>query len=262
MVLKWYLFIVLIVCSLCATNCDSLSQELNAVKAELADVKTVLRNILDGNSVEEVLPEAKARLKQMDRERQIYDSLMALTYEIPLSHSPVLGPENAPVTIIEFSDFACPYCFQASQELDRLVSDFPDKIRVIFKHFPLPIHKESPAAHKASLAAAQLGKFWEYRFLLPYKYNQLTPEILLKGAQMAGMKKRAFKKALMTVDTSIIDEDVTLGTILSVDGTPTFFINGKRYAHFSYENVVRDFQLLPSAEVTARDSSCNCDLDD
>lgn len=262
MVYKFVLVILLSTILLYAKNCDSLVSEIEDLKTQLEEVKIVLQSILDGKSVETVLPEAKARLEVMAREKAMYDSLMSLTYEIPIGQSQVLGPKEAPVTIIEFSDFACPYCFEASQELERLVTDFPDKVRIVFKHFPLPSHNDAPAAHKASLAAAQLGKFWEYRFILPYKYDHLSPKILLEGASMVGLRKRSFKKALAMVDTSQIQEDVALGSILSVDGTPTFFVNGKRYPHFSYENIVNEFNLIPKTDKAVKDSSCNCDTDD
>lgn len=240
---------------------NSLESEVAALKTELQEVKLILSYLMEGNSVEAVLPEAKMRLNEIAKQKAIHDSLMALHYDIPIGNSPVLGPDSAKVTIVEFADFECPHCFRTSQELERLVTDFPNQIRVIFKHYPLDTHPNALGAHRASLAAVKLGRFWEYRFLLPYKYDQLNPKVLLKGATLAGMKKRAFRKALETIDTTQITEDRTMGTILSVDGTPTFFINGKRYPHFSYEQIIKDFNLLPR-ESAVQDSSCNCELDD
>lgn len=261
--MKQRLLLLTILSSLFATEpVDSLEQELGSLKKELEDVRTVLSYLLKGEKFEAILPRAKTELEKLQQFKAREDSLLAQEYEIPLGNSPVLGTENAPVTIIEFSDFACPYCFKTSQELQKLVEQYPSKIRVVFKHFPLEMHPTARSAHKAALAAQKLGKFWEYRFLLPYKYDQLTPDILLEGAKRAGMKKRAFKEALRSIDTSLIDEDVTLGTMLSIDGTPTYFINGKRYPHFSYENVVRDFSLNSDKRSTHIDSSCNCVLDE
>ena len=81
--------------------------------------------------------------------------------QIPVGTSAVLGKADAPITVIEFSDFKCPYCSRGGSTVKDLQKKYPNDVRVVFKHFPLAFHKEAPGASKAALAAGEQGKFWE-----------------------------------------------------------------------------------------------------
>ena len=80
---------------------------------------------------------------------------------INVDHAPSDGLATATIRVIEFSDFECPFCAKAAPVVRQLVAAFPTQVRVVFKHFPLPMHKEAPLAHEAAMAAAEQGKFWE-----------------------------------------------------------------------------------------------------
>lgn len=149
---------------------------------------------------------------------------------IEVQDSPALGPEDAPVTIVEFSDFQCPYSARASQTLKSLVQLYPGRVRWVFKHFPLRrIHSDAPQAHEAALAAHAQGKFWEMHDLLFSNERRLKRDDLLSYARRLGLDLQAFVNDLDSgrLQARIL-RDTIQGRSLRVDTTPTYFVNGKR----------------------------------
>jgi protein-disulfide isomerase len=146
---------------------------------------------------------------------------------IDLERAPTKGPPTAPVSLVEFSDFECPYCAQAAPIVQQLAAAYPTQVRVAFKHYPLPMHKESPLAHEASLAAAEQGKFWEMHDLLFATQAKLTREDLLAKARQLNLDTLRFARDLDTHRFQpAVEADRQEGNRLGVDGTPFFFING------------------------------------
>jgi protein-disulfide isomerase len=147
--------------------------------------------------------------------------------QINLGHAPTKGPAAAPVSLVEFSDFECPYCAQAAPIVQQLAAAYPTQVRFAFKHYPLPMHKESPLAHEAALAAGEQGKFWEMHDALFADQDKLTREDLIATAEQLGLDVTRFTKDLDTHRfKSQVDADRQEGNRLGVDGTPFFFING------------------------------------
>lgn len=148
---------------------------------------------------------------------------------IDIRDSPAVGPENAPVTIVEFSDFQCPYSARAALRLKSLLQLYPGRVRWVFKHFPLRIHPDAPLAHEAALAAYEQGKFWEMHDLIFSSEHRLQREHLMSYARRLGLDLQAFANDL---DSGRLQAPVLRDTIqgrsLRVDTTPTYFINGKR----------------------------------
>jgi protein-disulfide isomerase len=146
-----------------------------------------------------------------------------------LKGSPVRGPANAAVTIVEFSDFQCSYCARASGTVARVLAQYPGKVRWVFKHYPLEFHADAPLAHRATLAAHQQGKFWELHDAIFANQRALKRDDLLKHAATLGLDVARF-----TADLDgdrfkpILARDMAEGTKVGVDGTPTFFIEGQR----------------------------------
>lgn len=140
------------------------------------------------------------------------------------------GPANAPVTLVEFSDFQCPFCKRAEQTLRALEQQYPGKLRVVYRYFPLlPIHPDSVTAAEAAQCAAEQGKFWPYHDILFTKQNALGSPDLEKYAQELELNMQRFDACLNTDATvSRVAGDVAEGNRLGVNGTPTFFINGIR----------------------------------
>ncbi len=148
---------------------------------------------------------------------------------IDIRDSPAVGPDNAPVTIVEFSDFQCPYSARAALRLKSLLQLYPDRVRWVFKHFPLRIHPDAPLAHEAALAAYEQGKFWEMHDLIFSNEHRLQREHLMSYARRLGLDLQAFANDLDSgrLQARIL-RDTIQGHSLRVDTTPTYFINGKR----------------------------------
>jgi protein-disulfide isomerase len=146
---------------------------------------------------------------------------------IELKHAPTKGPTTAPVRLVEFSDFECPYCAQTAPIIQQLAVAYPTQIRFAFKHYPLPMHKQSPLAHEAALAASEQGKFWEMHDLLFATQDKLTRDDLIAKAKQLNLDVPRFTKDLDSHRfKSQVDADRQEGNRLGVDGTPFFFING------------------------------------
>jgi protein-disulfide isomerase len=143
--------------------------------------------------------------------------------------APSFGPENASVTIVEFSDFQCPFCSRAATATQEIKKKYGDKVRVVFRQFPLSFHKQAHLAAQASLAAHAQGKFWEFHDKLFADQSKLERPALEATAKGLGLDMAAFKKALDdNTFGATVDADMKLGEEVMVDGTPTLFLNGKR----------------------------------
>jgi protein-disulfide isomerase len=146
--------------------------------------------------------------------------------------APGFGPEDAKVTIVEFSDFQCPYCARASEVVHKIRERYADKVRFVFRQFPLPMHPDAHLASEASLAAHRQGKFWEFHDLLFANQQALSRSSLEDYARQAKLNLVDLQKALDSqTEKAAVDADVSLGEGVQVNGTPTLFINGKRVAN-------------------------------
>jgi protein-disulfide isomerase len=152
-------------------------------------------------------------------------------YRVPVDHQPAQGPSNAPVTIVEFIDYECPFCRRVEATREQLLKRYPDQLRFVIRHNPLPFHARAlPAARLAIEAFKQKGNagFWSmHRRLL--EADQLDDANLLALAKAEHLDPKRAKRAIESpVYTDIIDEDSALATDVRASGTPHFFINGVR----------------------------------
>ncbi len=146
--------------------------------------------------------------------------------------APSFGPKDAKVTVVEFSDFECPYCSKAAKVTEQLRKEYGDKIRFVFRQFPLSFHKNAKPAAEASLAAHAEGKFWEYHDVLFENSRKLDKESLAEYAKKTGVDAAKVTAALDgNTYSAAVDNDVKLGNEVAVSGTPTMFVNGKRIAN-------------------------------
>ena len=146
---------------------------------------------------------------------------------VPLG-GPARGPAAAKVTIVEFSDFQCPFCARANDTLDQLLRDYPNDVRILFRHNPLPFHNNAALAAEASVAAERQGKFWEMHDKLFADQSDLERPALELHAARLGLDLTAFRTALDThAGKAHVDDDLALGRQLGVRGTPNFFLNGR-----------------------------------
>jgi len=140
------------------------------------------------------------------------------------------GAAEPLVTIVEFSDYQCPYCSKFTKNLEELLADpaYKDDVRIVFKHYPLPMHKDANPGSQASLAAGAQGKFWEYHDLLFANQRKMDRAALEGYAEQGGLDVGAFKKALNSGEFKAqVDADLKQGQQFGVRGTPSFFLNGK-----------------------------------
>ena len=198
-----------------STTCEEVKRDLPEVPA--GQCRTLLQHY----------PELLAQLHEREARGQ---PLAPEPWAALLTGSPpAFGPESAAVTIVEFSDFQCPYCAQASETVKRIREAYGDKVRFVFRQFPLSFHEYARTAAQASLAAHAQGKFWPYHDRLFEHQGALDRKSLETYAQELGLDLSAFKRGLD--DKSFehqIEADIALGRGAKVDGTPTMFINRKR----------------------------------
>lgn len=132
-------------------------------------------------------------------------------------------------TLEIYSDFQCPYCGQLAAPVEQLRKVAGDRVRVVFRHFPLSFHADAALAHRAAAAAAEQGKFWEMHDLLFANQGALKKDNLLAYAGRIGLELNRFARDLEDPRLeAIVERDRAAGTLLGVSGTPTMFLNGKR----------------------------------
>jgi diadenylate cyclase len=141
------------------------------------------------------------------------------------------GPKDAPVTLVKYGDYECPYCGQAHPDLKKLQERAGEQVRFVFRHFPLDsVHPRARRAAQAAEAAAVQGRFWEMHDLLYENQGELGKEDLMRYAAELGLDLQQFEKDLVNEHHAWrIEEDRLGGNHAGVKGTPTFFVNGVRY---------------------------------
>ena len=141
---------------------------------------------------------------------------------------PDKGPASAPIEMIEFSDFQCPFCLRANPTVTQVLNTYGDRIHFIYRHFPLPNHPNARPAAEAASCAAEQGKFWPYHDRLFANPGKLSDADLKQDAADLGLDGAKFNAC---VDShkfkSQVDADVQAGSEAGVNGTPAFFINGR-----------------------------------
>jgi len=147
--------------------------------------------------------------------------------EVPLENSPVRGDANAAITIVEFSDYQCPFCKRSQETVSAIKAKYPTQIKWAFKDFPLSFHQRAMPAAMASRCAGDQGKFWEYHDKL-FTGTGLEDTDLKRYAKEIGIDENKFGDCLAARRFQDgINADMKLGQALGVSGTPAFFINGR-----------------------------------
>lgn len=191
--------------------------------------------------------EAKERLAQVLGQEQAairgaeYVSELKAKYEVETSlpeppvqrvevaaTGPSKGPANAPVTIVEFSDFECPFCSRVNPSIDQVMKEYDGKVRVVFRNYPLPMHAQAPKAGEAALCADDQGKFWEMHDRLFEHQQELSVADLKNHAKALGLDQTKFDECLDSgAKAAQVAQDMAEGQAAGVNGTPAFFINGR-----------------------------------
>ncbi len=165
--------------------------------------------------------------KEAQQKQQIENALKNPVEDTVTADNPAKGEENAVITIIEYSDFQCPHCANASQMLERLMQKYPGKIRRVFKNNPLEDHPFSLQAAAAALAAHRQGKFWLYHDLLFFNGPDLTEDMFTKIAKDLSLDMELFEKDRKSEEIAKqIAGEKTKINALGITGTPSFILNG------------------------------------
>jgi protein-disulfide isomerase len=174
------------------------------------------------------------RLPEEVRLRQIAgttEELLDLSEDVDPDRDHIRGPEEAPVTLVEYGDYQCPYCGQAEVVIRELLDSFGDDLRYVWRHLPLnDVHPNTQEAAEASEAAAAQGAFWEMNDKLLQHQDALTTPDLVGYAEELGLDVDRFLDELRRREhTERVAEDVASADASGVAGTPSFFINGRRH---------------------------------
>lgn len=145
------------------------------------------------------------------------------------AEEPSQGPVDAPILLVEYSDFECPYCGRAKPAVRQVLEEYGDQVRLVFRNFPLGIHTHARPAAVASLCAQEQDRFWDYHDLLFAHQRELRPADLSRYAGDLGLDTAAFDACLESGrHDAKIDADLASGEKHGVTGTPAFFLNGRR----------------------------------
>ena len=171
-------------------------------------------------------------LKSLRAQAKIVDNLKpppVARVAVSTDGAPVRGAANAPVTIVEFSDFECPFCKRAHPTLTQLLKDYAGKVKVAYRDFPLEsIHPQARRAAEAARCANDQAKFWEYYDMLFTESPKLGPEDLKRYAAQVGIDAKKFEDCVSAgAHKAAVQKDLDEGNRLGITGTPAFFINGR-----------------------------------
>lgn len=212
---------------------DAAQEQIRLLKNDLAEIRkevlTLRRDVDKLTAAGPAKPAADAKPTR---------SADATVYDVNIGASPVLGPNDAPVTIVEFADFQCPYCIREWATLKQITHQYPDKVKLVFKHFPLRFHTKAPPAHAAAeLARLQGGPelFWKMHDMIIAKPRNLDVPTLREYAKQLNMDLARFDKVMADPNKigNLISHDVTEARKCKVRGTPTILINGLKLTNRS-----------------------------
>lgn len=158
-------------------------------------------------------------------------------HNLPIGSSPIKGKKEAAVTIVEFSDFQCPYCSKLQPTISQVLAAYPNDVKLVFKDFPLSFHQQAQKASKAARAAGEQGKYWEMHDMIFENSSQLNDNSYKEFAAKLKLDEKKFMADFQSNKyDNLIQQDIVLGQSAGVGGTPTLFLNGKRMQGRSFDD--------------------------
>lgn len=205
-------------------------------------IKTPLLNALRQREERTQVEQFVAKLRS---EQNVKVMLEAPHVKVASAGHPSVGGKDAPITIVEFGDFQCPFCRAAEKSLQQVHEKYGDKVRLVYMDFPLGIHTHALDAANAARCAGEQDKFWQYHDALFADQSKLAPADLKVTAAKLGLDAKKFDACFdKTKYQSGIRQDVAQGSSLGVTGTPTFFINGREISGAqrakNFEDIIND----------------------
>ena len=187
---------------------------------------TMVESLRKGKSEAAAVADAHASRFGQKREPKTLEAAVP----IPTAGAPVMGAANARITLVEFSDFQCPYCSRAVHKLAAILQAYPSDVRLIFKQYPLDSHPQAQISAQAALAAHLQGKFWQLHDLMFANPNGLSRKSIIGWAASIGLDMKKFEADLDSEAVKkTVARDMADGEKAGVEGTPTVFINVQRY---------------------------------
>jgi protein-disulfide isomerase len=199
------------------------------MKEPFDDVKGKIRQDLKDQEISKArVAYLQGLVQQAMNDGELVVLLSPPKVEVTVDPARLRGDPNAPITIVEFSDFSCPYCRKAESTMNELLAKYPGKLRVGYRDFPLKqLHPQAQLAAEASRCAGEQGKYWEYHDLLFASPNKQSREVLIEDARTLKLDDKKFDACLSSGRYKLqIDQDIQLGSRGGVVATPGFFING------------------------------------
>lgn len=216
------------------------SKVVNPTDGEIQVFYENVKDRLGDKPLSEVKDRIVAQLKQM-KERSAYQNLMNFLQgksqvdvklqrpriEVSVDDDPSKGPEDAPITIVEFTEYQCPFCKRARPTVSKILDTYKDKIHYVLRDFPLSFHNQARKACEAASCAGDQGKYWEYSDVLWENQGQQEIPQLKEYAKKVGLNVDKFNKCLDSGKFDAeIEKDINDGSNAGVSGTPAYFING------------------------------------
>lgn len=216
---------------------DPIEEELRKLNNEMSNLRRELSTVR--NDLKKVLTKLSITEKTKTKKRP--DTTV---YDITIGSSPTRGPKDAPVTIVEFVDFQCPYCAREYPKIKQILNKYPDKVRFVFKHYPIRTHKQAKPAH----AAAELAKlkggteaFWKFHDMIMANPKKLEIADLRGYAESLDLDMSKFDEVVSNekeID-ELLGTDVSEAKKCKVTGTPTILINGLKLTGRSVQEYER-----------------------
>jgi len=199
------------------------------IKGELAQVREQIRAFLQNQKLAAKREEFLGALRAQAKVVVNLKSPPIQRIEVSVQGAPFKGSEKAAVTIVEFSDFHCPFCRRVIPTLAQIESQYGDKIKLVFRDFPIEsLHPGATKAHEAARCANEQGKFWAYHDKLFASPPSSSPDVFKEMAQQVGLDLVTFETCLVSGKyQAAIKRDIEEGSRVGVGGTPAFFINGR-----------------------------------
>lgn len=191
----------------------------------LADVRTQIADLLRKKNRDNAAEKLQNRLNQ---QKQVSVKFQPYRLAFTNGESPTLGKSGAPVTLVEFSDFQCPFCRQFAPTIHQIQKNFGDKVQIVYRQYPIPsLHPFAFKAAEASLCANEQGKFWEMHDMMFAEQERIAVKDLKEKASRLGMDRSKFDGCLDTGKyTERVQADMQEGTRAGATGTPAIFVNG------------------------------------
>src|SRR5687768_14973494 len=217
---------------------DFFNKNKARVNGEFPQLKDQIIEYLQGQEHQRLSGAFAARLRNGASVQTFITPPPEPVFKIATDDQPAKGNPNAPVTLVEFTDYQCPTCAAAQPVLDRLLAEYGDRLRLVVRDFPLEMHAEARKAAEAAEAAREQGKYWDFAAILFRNQSALKPEQLKQYAQVIGLDRAKFDAALDTGKfADKVERDMLDGQRVGISGTPTFFVNGRRAKEPTYDGL-------------------------